>query len=141
RGLRPGGRGVLCVDSLTLGRARRAERNCWAHLPDVPSAEVVVIPGPDGTITRAVAAHQLRQLPGDGGLEVDSTRPPPARPPSAAGLQGQPSRPRPLPSPSTVEPALAASPKALSRLVRTELTPTQTDESLGTHPLASARKK
>lgn len=123
RVLRPGGRVLLCVDSLTLGMALLAERNYWAHLSDVPSAEVVLIPWPDGSITRSFSAHQLRELLVDAGLEVEWIRP------------------RTVLSPSTVEHVLAESPKALSRLVRTELNATQTDESLGIHLLASARKK
>lgn len=123
RVLRPGGRVLLCVDSLTLGMALLAERNYWAHLSDVPSAEVVLIPWPDGSITRSFSAHQLRELLVDAGLEVEWIRP------------------RTVLSPSTVEHVLAESPKTLSRLVRTELNATQTDESLGIHLLASARKK
>jgi hypothetical protein len=62
RVLRPGGRVLLCVDSLMLGMAILAEQNCWAQLSDVPSAEVVLVPWPDGTITEA-------------GLEVEWIRP------------------------------------------------------------------
>ncbi|TDC64319.1 methyltransferase domain-containing protein [Actinomadura sp. GC306] len=123
RVLRPGGRVLLCVDSLTLGMALLAERNYWAHLSDVPSAEVVLIPWPDGRITRSFSSHQLRELLGDAGLEVEWIRP------------------RTVLSPSTVEHVLAESPRALSRLVRTELTATEPDESLGVHLLASARRK
>ncbi|MCP9983275.1 class I SAM-dependent methyltransferase [Actinomadura madurae] len=76
RVLRPGGRVLLCVDSLTLGMALLAERNYWAHLSDVPSAEVVLVPWPDGTITRSFSSHQLRELLADAGLEVEWIRPP-----------------------------------------------------------------
>jgi SAM-dependent methyltransferase len=120
RVLRPGGRVLLCVDSLTLGMALLAERNYWAHLSDVPSAEVVLVPWPDGTITRSFSAHQLRELLADAGLEVEWIRP------------------RTALSPSTVEHVLAESPRALPRLVRTELNARQSDESLGIHLLASA---
>ncbi|MFA1544833.1 class I SAM-dependent methyltransferase [Actinomadura chokoriensis] len=122
RVLRPGGRVLLCVDSLTLGLALLAERNYWAHLSDVPSAEVVLVPWPDGTITRSFSSHQLRELLADAGLDVEWIRP------------------RTVLSPSTVEHVLAESPRALSRLVRTELNAPRTDESLGIHLLASARR-
>jgi SAM-dependent methyltransferase len=120
RVLRPGGRVLLCVDSLTLGMALLAERNYWAHLSDVPSAEVVLVPWPDGTITRSFSSHQLRELLADAGLEVEWIRP------------------RTVLSPSTVEHVLAGSPRSLPRLVRTELNAQQADESLGIHLLASA---
>lgn len=123
RVLRPGGRVLLCVDSLTLGMALLAERNYWAHLSDVPSAEVVLIPWPDGTITRSFSARQLRELLTDAGLEVEWIRP------------------RTVLSPSTVEHVLADSPRALPRLVRTELDTPAPDESLGIHLLASARRR
>lgn len=122
RVLRPGGRALLCVDSLTLGMALLAERNYWAHLSDVPSAEVVLVPWPDGTISRSFSAHQLRELLADAGLEVEWIRP------------------RTALSPSTVEHVLADSPRALARLVRTELNAPNPDESLGIHLLASARR-
>ncbi|MFI0483070.1 class I SAM-dependent methyltransferase [Actinomadura sp. 9N215] len=123
RVLRPGGRVLLCVDSLTLGMALLAERNYWAHLSDVPSAEVVLVPWPDGTITRSFSAHQLRELLADAGLEVEWIRP------------------RTVLSPSTVEHVLGESPRALPRLVRTELNAPHADESLGIHLLASARRR
>ncbi|GAA4240647.1 hypothetical protein GCM10022254_66170 [Actinomadura meridiana] len=123
RVLRPGGRVLLCVDSLTLGMALLAERNYWAHLSDVPSAEVVLVPWPDGTITRSFSAHQLRELLADAGLEVEWIRP------------------RTVLSPSTVEHVLTESPRALPRLVRTELNTPPPDESLGIHLLASARRR
>jgi SAM-dependent methyltransferase len=122
RVLRPGGRVLLCVDSLTLGMALLAERNYWAHLSDVPSAEVVLVPWPDGTITRSFSSHQLRELLADAGFDVEWIRP------------------RTVLSPSTVEHVLAESPRALPRLVRTELNAPQEDESLGVHLLASARR-
>ncbi|WP_433467642.1 methyltransferase domain-containing protein [Spirillospora sp. CA-128828] len=122
RVLRPGGRVLVCVDSLTLGMALLAERNYWAHLSDVPSAEVVLVPWPDGTITRSFSSHQLRELLADAGFECEWIRP------------------RTVLSPSTVEHVLGESPRALPRLVRTELNAQQTDESLGIHLLASARR-
>ncbi|WP_344589867.1 methyltransferase [Actinomadura vinacea] len=122
RVLRPGGRVLLSVDSLTLGMALLAEQNCWAHLSDVPSAEVLLVPWPDGTITRCFWAEQLRELLADAGLEVEWIRP------------------RTVLSPSTVEHVLSGSPRALPRLVRTELNAPLNDDSLGVHLLASARR-
>ncbi|MBG6087467.1 methyltransferase domain-containing protein [Actinomadura viridis] len=123
RVLKPGGRVLLSVDSLTLGMALLAEQNCWAHLSDVPSAEVLLVPWPDGTITRCFWADQLRELLTDAGLEVEWIRP------------------RTALSPSTVEHVLATSPRALPRLVRTELSAPLNDDSLGVHLLASARRR
>ncbi|MFC5185266.1 methyltransferase domain-containing protein [Actinomadura harenae] len=120
RVLRPGGRVLMTVDSLTLGMALLAEQNCWAHLSDVPRAEVVLVPWPDGTITRCFQADELRELLTDAGLEVEWIRP------------------RTALSASTVEHVLATSPGALPRLVRTELNVPPGDESLGIHLLASA---
>ncbi|MGI5167700.1 class I SAM-dependent methyltransferase [Spirillospora sp. CA-253888] len=120
RVLRPGGRVLLSVDSLTLGMALLAEQNCWAHLSDVPAAEVVLVPWPDGAITRCFWADQLRELLTEAGLEVEWIRP------------------RTALSPSTVEHVLTRSPDALARLVRTELAAPAGDESLGIHLLASA---
>ncbi|GLZ05480.1 hypothetical protein Acsp03_29460 [Actinomadura sp. NBRC 104412] len=122
RVLRPGGRVLLSVDSLTLGMALLAEQNYWAHLSDVPSAEVLLVPWPDGTITRCFWADQLRELLTEAGLEVEWIRP------------------RTVLSPSTVEHVLTASPRALPRLVRTELSAPMNDDSLGVHLLASARR-
>jgi SAM-dependent methyltransferase len=122
RVLRPGGRVLLSVDSLTLGMAILAEQNYWAHLSDVPSAEVVLVPWPDGTITRCFWSEQVRELMTDAGLELEWIRP------------------RTVLSPSTVEHMLAADPRALNRLVRHELSASDPDESLGMHLVASARR-
>ncbi|GAB3665769.1 hypothetical protein GCM10027589_30560 [Actinocorallia lasiicapitis] len=126
RVLRPGGRVLLCVDSLTLGLAVLAEQNLWPHLSDVPKAEVVLVPWPDGSITRCFWQAQVRELLHDAGLEVEWIRP------------------RTVVSPSTAEHLLGKDPRSLSRLVRTELqTPYDCrveDESLGIHLLASAIK-
>lgn len=122
RVLRPGGRVLLSVDSLVFGMALLAEQNYWAHLSDVPRAEVVLVPWPDGTITRCFGAEQLRELLGDAGLEVEWVRP------------------RTALSPTTVEHVLTSDPAALPRLVRAELAATPTDESVGIHLVASARR-
>lgn len=123
RVLRPGGRVLLSVDSLVLGMAILAEQNYWAHLSDVPRSEVVLVPWPDGSITRCFGVEQLRDLLTECGLEVEWIRP------------------RTALSPSTVEHVLGASPQALPRLVRAELTAPLTDEPVGIHLVASAIKK
>jgi SAM-dependent methyltransferase len=122
RVLRPGGRVLMCVDSLVLGMAILAEQNFWAHLSDVPRSEVVLVPWPDGSITRCFGAEQLRELLTDSGLELEWIRP------------------RTTLSPSTVEHVLATSPQALPRLVRAELTAPLGDEPVGIHLVASAIK-
>ncbi|WP_329255686.1 class I SAM-dependent methyltransferase [Actinoallomurus sp. NBC_01490] len=123
RVLRPGGRVLLSVDSLVLGMAILAEQNYWAHLSDVPRSEVVLVPWPDGTITRCFGVEQLRDLLTECGLEVEWIRP------------------RTALSPSTVEHVLNASPQSLTRLVRAELTAPQAEEPVGIHLVASAIKK
>jgi SAM-dependent methyltransferase len=123
RVLRPGGRVLLSVDSLVLGMAILAEQNYWAHLSDVPRSEVVLVPWPDGSITRCFGLEQLRELLTDCGLEVEWVRP------------------RTALSPSTVEHVLGVSPQALPRLVRAELTAPLGDEPVGIHLVASAIKK
>jgi SAM-dependent methyltransferase len=123
RVLRPGGRMLLCVDSLVLGMAILAEQKYWAHLSDVPRAEVVLIPWPNGIITRCFWVDELRQLLLEADLEVEWIRP------------------RTALSPSTVEHVLSAAPGELPRLVRTELTTPVGAESVGIHLVASAIKR
>jgi SAM-dependent methyltransferase len=129
RVLRPGGSLLACVDSLVLGMAILAEQHHWAHLTDLPHAEVVLIPWPDGTITRCFGASQFRDLLTEAGLEPCWIRP------------------RTVLSPSTVDHILRQDPGAISRLVRAELaageeeSPTgDTDESFGIHLVAAATK-
>jgi hypothetical protein len=105
-----------------LGMAILAEQNCWAQLSDVPSAEVVLVPWPDGTITRCFWSEQLRELLAEAGLEVEWIRP------------------RTTLSPSTVDHILANDPRGLARLVRTEMAAPVGDESVGIHLIASARR-
>jgi SAM-dependent methyltransferase len=62
RVLRPGGRVLACVDSLMLGMSVLAGQHHWAHLVDLPHAEVVLVPWPDGTITRCYGPDQAREL-------------------------------------------------------------------------------
>lgn len=129
RVLRPGGRLLACVDSLVLGMAILAEQHRWAHLTDLPHAEVVLIPWPDGTITRCFGASQLRDLLTEAGLEVSWIRP------------------RTVLSPSMVDHVLRRHPGAIKRLVRAELAAEQEGEeglfpveSFGISLLAAARK-
>lgn len=122
RVLRPGGRVIASADSLMLGMAMLAGQNCWAQLSDVPSAEVLLVPWPDGTITRCFGAEQLRELFGDVGLEVEWIRP------------------RTMLSPAAVEDVLTDDPQALRRLVRAELQASRPEESVGIHLVVSARK-
>src|SRR5262249_1366935 len=103
RVLRPGGTVFATVDSLVLGMAILAEQHHWAHLTDLPHAEVVLIPWPDGTITRCFGAAQLYDLLTEAGLQVTSIRP------------------RTVLSPSTVDHVLRRQPGAMARLVHAEL--------------------
>ena len=129
RVLRPGGELLACVDSLVLGMAVLAEQRHWAHLADAPHAEVMLVPWPDGTITRSFGAGQLAELLTEAGLEVMWIRP------------------RTVLSPSMVDHVLAREPGALARLVKAELRAGQDrpagaspDESFGISLLAAARK-
>jgi len=129
RVLRPGGELLACVDSLVLGLAILAEQHQWAHLADVPHAEVMLVPWPDGTITRCFGAGQLADLLTEAGLEVRWIRP------------------RTVLSPSMVDHVLRREPGALARLVEAELRAgldrpagASPDESFGISLLAAARK-
>jgi hypothetical protein len=122
RVLRPAGRVLACVDSLVLGMAMLAEQRHWAELTDLPHAEVVLVPWPDGTITRCFGAEQLRELFNDAGLTVMWIRP------------------RTVFSPSTVAHVLRRDPKGLPRLVEAELA-IRPDESVGVQLVISARKQ
>lgn len=123
--LRPGGRLLLVVESLLLGLARLADQERWAELADVPSADVVLVPAEDGSISRCFWPEELRSLLTDVGFEVDWVRP------------------RSVLAPAAVERALSAHPEeALPTLVRTELALSREreGESTGMHLVASARK-
>ncbi len=121
RVLRPGGRVLACVDSLVLGMAVLAGQRHWPHLADLPHAEVVLVPWPDGTITRCYGLEQARELFGGAGLLVNWIRP------------------RTVFSESMVTHALAEDPASLARLVRAELAAAG-DESLGAQLVISACK-
>lgn len=125
RVLRPGGRMLLVVESLTLGLARLAEQGRWAELADAPAADVVLVPDEQGQITRCFWPEELRALLVDGGFSVDWVRP------------------RSVLSPATVERALLqGGDAALRTLVRTEiaLAVEREGEASGLHLVASARR-
>jgi SAM-dependent methyltransferase len=137
RVLRPGGQVLACVDSLVLGMSILAEQHHWAELTDLPQAEVVLVPWPDGRITRCFGPDQLVDLLTEAGLEVSWIRP------------------RTVLSPSMVDHVLRKDPSAIMRLVRAELAagagesgPAGNghgaghggDESFGIYLLAAARK-
>jgi SAM-dependent methyltransferase len=137
RVLRPGGQLLASVDSLVLGMSILAEQHHWAELTDLPQAEVVLVPWPDGRITRCFGPDQLVDLLTEAGLEVSWIRP------------------RTVLSPSMVDHVLRKDPSAIMRLVRAELAAGAEeagpagpghggrpggDESFGIHLLAAARK-
>jgi hypothetical protein len=121
RVLRPAGRVLACVDSLVLGMAVLADQHHWAHLVDVPHAEVVLVPWPDGSITRCYGPDQVRELF------------------SGAGLTVKWIRPRTVFSESMVTHRLQREPDSLPKLVRAELA-AAADESLGAQLVISASK-
>lgn len=122
RVLRPGGQVLLCVDSVVLGMALLAEQDCWPELSSAPSADVLLVPWPDGSITRCFTAEQVAEVVADAGLELEWVRP------------------RTVLSASTVELMLARDSQALGRLVEMELRAAESDDNVGVHLLASARK-
>ena len=121
RVLRPDGRVLACVDSLVLGMAVLADQHHWAQLADLPHAEVVLVPWPDGTITRCYSPDQARELFTGAGLAVNWIRS------------------RTVLSQSMVARVLRHDPASLPELVRAELA-ARPDESLGAQLLISARK-
>ncbi len=123
--LRPGGRLLVCVQSLVLGLARLAEQERWAELADVPAADVVLIEAEDGSITRCFWPEELRSVLDGSGFDVEWVRP------------------RTALSQHSVDRALAANPGVLPTLVRTELALAREreGESVGIHLVASARRR
>jgi hypothetical protein len=121
RVLKPGGQVLACVDSLTFGMGVLAEQHRWPYLVDVPKADVVLIPWPDGSITRCYGAEQLRELFTGGGLEVSWIRP------------------RTVLSPETVSYLLARDPSSFAELVNAELG-ARSDDSVGTQLIACCVK-
>ncbi|HEX8007954.1 MAG TPA: methyltransferase [Trebonia sp.] len=122
RVLRPGGEVLACVDSLNLGMAVLAQQNHWPHLVDLLHADVVLVPWPDGTITRCYGAEQLRELFTGNGFEVRWIRP------------------RTMLSPSTVSYLLARDPGSFGMLVQAELR-ARCDDSVGGQLVVSATKR
>ena len=121
RVLRPGGRLLACVDSLTYGMGVLAGQHRWPHLVDVPNADVVLIPWPDGTFTRCYGAEQLRELFTSAGLRVNWIRP------------------RTVLSPETVSYLLARDPTRFADLVDAELR-ARSDDSVGAQLVACCEK-
>jgi hypothetical protein len=119
--LRPGGRVLACVDSLTRGMAVLAEQHRWPQLVDLPHADVVLVPWQDGSITRCYGTEQLRELFTSGGFEVNWIRP------------------RTVLSASTVGYLLARDPGSFRRLVEAELQ-TSADDSVGSQLVISASR-
>jgi len=125
RVLRPGGRLLLVVESLTTGLATLADQGRWAELADVPSADLVLVTADDGTITRCFWPAELQELLTDSGFEVEWVRT------------------RSVLTPAAVERALATGgEEAMRTLVRTELALAVQSEGevFGIHLVASARK-
>ena len=75
RVLRPGGRLLMCVDSLVSGLSRLADQGCWAELADVPAADVVLVPSDDGHVSRYFWPEELHGMLTDAGFEVEWIRP------------------------------------------------------------------
>jgi hypothetical protein len=123
RVLRPGGKALLCVDSLLAGCAALAEAGRWAELSDVPAADVVLVPATDGGISRCFGPEEIRALLLDAGFAVDWVRP------------------RTVLPRAQVEAALREDPARLPALVRTEvaLAAQRQDESVGSQLLVAAR--
>jgi hypothetical protein len=121
RVLRPAGRVLACVDSLVLGMAVLADQHHWAHLVDLPHAEVVLVPWPDGTITRCFGPDQARELFTGAGLRVNWIRS------------------RTVLAESVVTHWLRRDPGGLPKLLRAELA-ARSDGSLGAQLVISASK-
>jgi len=71
RVLRPGGTVLASVDSLVLGMAILAEQHHWAHLTDLPHADLLTEAGlevtsirPRTVLSPSTVDHVLRQQPG-----------------------------------------------------------------------------
>jgi hypothetical protein len=120
--LKPGGSVFACVDSLMLGMAAMAQQSAWPNLVDVPRADVVLVPWPDGTITRCYGAEQLRELFTSAGFGVSWIRP------------------RTVFAQETVSYLLDRDPDSFSRLLSAELR-ARSDDSVGNELVVSATRK
>jgi SAM-dependent methyltransferase len=125
RVLRPGGRLLLCVESLVLGLARLADQGRWAELADAPSADVVLVPNEDGSISRCFWPEELHALLDEHGYDVEWVRS------------------RTVLSQDAVSRALTQDAGSLSTLVETEiqLAKDREGESIGIHLVATARRR
>jgi hypothetical protein len=101
--------------------ATLAKQHRWPSLVDVPKADVVLIPWPDGSITRCYGAEQLSELFTGSGLEVSWVRP------------------RTVLPPQTVSYLLARDPSRFDELVDAELR-ARSDDSVGTQLIACCVK-
>jgi SAM-dependent methyltransferase len=119
RVLKPGGRVLASVDSLTLGMSVLAQQHHWPHLVDLPHADVVLVPWPDGSITRCYGAEHLRELFTGSGFEVTWLRP------------------RTVFAPTTVGYLLERDPGSFKQLVKAELR-ARADDSVGDQLIVSA---
>jgi hypothetical protein len=119
--LRPGGRVLACVDSLVLGMAMLAEQHQWANLVDLPNAEVVLVPWPDGSISRCYGPDHLQELFSGAGLTLNWVRP------------------LTVFSQSMVTYALRQRPGSMAALVRAELG-ARPDDSFGAQLMVSATR-
>jgi len=125
RVLRPGGRLLLCVDSLVSGLSRLADQGCWAELADIPAADVVLVPDDDGSVSRCFWPEELHAMLTDAQFEVEWVRP------------------RTVLAEQTVTRALRLDPGRLASLVTTELALAQSrqGESVGSQLVASAARR
>ncbi|MDQ1705057.1 MAG: hypothetical protein QOF18_1423 [Frankiaceae bacterium] len=125
RSLKPGGALLLCADSLVAGLARLADLGRWAELADVPAADVVLIPGDDGSVSRCFWPEELHGMLASTGFDVDWIRP------------------RTVLAEDTVARALRVDLGQLPSLVATELALSRRreGESIGGRLVASARKR
>jgi hypothetical protein len=123
--LRPGGRLLLTVDSLTSGLATLAGQSRWAELADLPAADVVLVPAPDGSLTRCFSPDELQAMLDAAGFDVEAVHP------------------RTVLTAETVSAALAGDPHDLTELVSTELrlADERQGESLGAELVAGAVKR
>jgi len=125
RVLRPGGRLLMCVDSLVSGLSRLADQGCWAELADVPAADVVLVPDDEGHVSRCFWPEELHGMLTDAGFEVEWIRP------------------RTVLTEPTVVRALRFDPTRMASLVSTELglSHSRQGESIGARLVASAVKR
>src|SRR4051794_18139826 len=125
RVLRPGGRLLMCVDSLVSGLSRLADHGCWAELADVPAADVVLVPDADGHVSRCFWPEEVHSMLTDAGFEVEWIRP------------------RTVLAEQTVVRALRFDRSRMASLVATELglSRSRQGESIGARLVASAVRR